>query len=296
MIVEYKYSFYVKVGSIMKKNYITNISEFLKTIKELENICNQYRVGYNPTNVGFLYRGMDDNYPLLPGVLRKTFDENKNHKYALGSELGMLRHFIQEASPIINLNSKEYVRWLEIAQHYGMPTRLLDWTENPLVALFFACIDKRQKDGTLWILHKPNYAIWKDTNNEQINKSTFEDNIFNLISRRDCSHKYPFLYTPYYFDTRMSAQSSWFMVWGTEELSFEDMLNDDCYISQTKKTDMPGNFAHKLYIKSCDKQRIMRELDTCGINSKTLFPGLEGVGKYIEWKYHFDNQEMFDIF
>ena len=46
----------------------------------------------------------------------------------------------------------DHFGWLFLAQHYGVPTRLLDWTENPLVAAYFAVLDHPDDDGCIWAL------------------------------------------------------------------------------------------------------------------------------------------------
>ena len=48
---------------------------------------------------------------------------------------------------------------LSIAQHTGLPTRLLDWTHNPMVALFFSCIENLEKDGAVFIFPPENYIL-----------------------------------------------------------------------------------------------------------------------------------------
>jgi hypothetical protein len=47
-------------------------------------------------------------------------------------------------------DSDDYFGWLFLAQHYGLPTRLLDWSENPLVAAFFAVLQEPDADGCIW--------------------------------------------------------------------------------------------------------------------------------------------------
>lgn len=151
----------------MDKTYIGDIVDYLTKIKKLNK---EYSVSslmnisiHNP----FLFRGMENsNYKLLPSIFRKTSDKINgrtidNDKYlAFSKEIDILKNFIQEASPYIsNLNSEvhKYVRWLELAQHYGVPTRLLDWTANPLVALYFACESNVEEEAVIWVLQKNNF-------------------------------------------------------------------------------------------------------------------------------------------
>lgn len=47
----------------------------------------------------------------------------------------------------------DYVSWLLLMQHHGVPTRLLDWTENVLVGLYFAVCESENTDGELWCMH-----------------------------------------------------------------------------------------------------------------------------------------------
>ena len=108
------------------------------------------------------------------------------------------------------------------------------------------------------------------------------------------------LYTPFYVDPRMSAQSSYFMVWGAKESRFEEMFSDEKYHMRLPEKDSNERsygqheqeallFSFLIYADR--KQPLLRELDMVGINEKTLFLGLDGIGRYVERKFRFDYNE-----
>lgn len=305
----------------MNATYISSVSDYLNRIQEFyEQYPNAVPVN-NPIKNAFLFRGMEDKqYQLLPSIFREmmttlngTKETNINKKYlAFCSEMSILENFIQDASAYISqYDTNNYIRWLELAQHYGVPTRLLDWTENALVALYFACESNKNCDAVVWMLHKNNYlkCVEIRDQNRKNQHQTNEEAIMDLLiasKNNDMNnaslYEWPIIYTPYYFDHRMSAQSSWFMSWGKNINPLEDLIEDTDYmenISSTAEVQQSGGvqnsqFIFRFFIRPSDKQRIMRQLDYIGIHAKTLFPGLDGIGKHIERAYRFNYYEACD--
>ncbi len=68
----------------------------------------------------------------------------------------MLDQFKVRGMPYLTARPENDWEWLALGQHYGLPTRLLDWTRNPLVALYFACVAEAEKDGAVYFAGRLN--------------------------------------------------------------------------------------------------------------------------------------------
>lgn len=292
----------------MTNNQMSNLNELFNLLEELNK-----KYAFDTESSPFIYRGMNNfKYTLLPTVLRTDTYFNKNDnltpitiaRYLNGSsECEILKSFIKEAACYIqNISTTDYLGWAEYAQHFGAPTRLLDWTTNPLVALFFACTGSNESenaDASLWILHRNNYYRFIQKHSEYLKCHAGEwptiKEIYNAIIKKCDSNtiEYPLIYTPYYVDQRMSAQSSIFMIWGSRCEPLESLLQSDNRLSPSEPKD--GIYTYgakeeneillKVTIPYSVKMPFLKQLDLIGINEKALFHSLEGVGKYIERKY-----------
>ncbi len=99
-----------------------------------------------------LYRGQEEDWPLIPKIGRP--ESNGSNTYSEDKEVKILNEFKRLSYPFLDSNFKyNDWDWLSLAQHHNVPTRLLDWTENPLIALWFAC-NKNQKN-------KSSRIVWR---------------------------------------------------------------------------------------------------------------------------------------
>jgi len=208
----------------------------------------------------WIFRGVSKtNYPLIPSIGRiKNLDDN--------TEYDLLHNFKLKVSSKLQLLPKNDVEWLILAQHHGLPTRLLDWTTSPLIALYFATKPKIKNDGVLveetnddcdacvWALHICEFTPLEMFNNFKI-ESIFDERKIHVI--------YPSNLTQ-----RVSNQLSLFTIQEDPKVELLD------YLTQNSNR---GTEIKKFIIKRNIIKKIQEDLYKLGIRHELLFPDIDGI-------------------
>ena len=151
----------------------------------------------------WIFRGHSrSEHSLVPYVGRAHLTSSTRGKF----ERSLFDMFCREARIYVDPLPSSDWKWLAAAQHHGLPTRLLDWTENPLVALYFAARKHDDSDGKFFALHAP-----KKASKEQLRESPFE------ITR-------PVKYRPSIVTPRIRAQEGLFVACADVESSLREVL------------------------------------------------------------------------
>lgn len=142
----------------MNKKQIETIAEFESAISEIQF----GRLPFIGEQYQELYRGQSkQTYELKSGISRyaNSVDDIRTIEKAIIKDFQDLINQSTNPKKFIQLSTQQDFendwRWLEQIQHYRLPTRLLDWTLDPKIALFFAVERNFEDDGQFWIFKSP---------------------------------------------------------------------------------------------------------------------------------------------
>lgn len=267
----------------MRLEVANNINEFLNIIHKTKYFRNSWYRGHKNT----VYR-------LEPSLYRQK------KKVVTGDNYIQFRHYelndenlaIREFKKMVGNNSKNFnlsdIDYLYLMQHYGIETRLLDFTTNPLIALFFSVVESKESNqkledfDTLNEFDEECSAIFC-IDPKLINKISFgQEKIIDLSYVK--FRKIQNLLTPVCveptnddIDKRLKIQDSKFVLFGKE-------------VEPLDWYDVPRKTILKILIPNSKRKRILYNLDEkFNINYSTIYPDMEGVKlqvkRKIEHKY-----------
>ena len=274
---------------------ISNIADF---VKELQKIP---RLGDSE----LFFRGHSDfKFRLEPSIYR--------NRKLISNEHNLFKEFILR-TPTDFLNEKSGLEKLVKMQHYGLPTRLLDLTTNPLVALYFACSSQEKRNGKVIVFRipkndikyydsdtvsilsniakRPNSFSVEDIRELDITEYNKQEQISYLLHEiKEEKSYFKSIINPKDIErvvvvkvkqsnNRIIKQSGAFLIFG---------ING----RKSKPAIIPKEWILNLELKGVDfnienesKVTILEELNVVGINESTLFPELENQAKYLK-KYY----------
>lgn len=223
------------------------------------------------------------------GVSRASYElkTSLNRIENVDAEYHLLRNFRKYAKRELNVENNDW-ELMALGQHYGLPTRLLDWTFSPFVALHFATIgiDVHKYDSAIWCvdIRKVNELLppaLKDIlQEEQSSVFTVEmlGGKWKDIKEFDGFQKsiegnFVFFLEPPSIDERIINQYAIFSVMSNRKVLLDEWLKNhpDCY----KKIIIPANL----------KLEIRDHLDQLNINERLIYPGLEGISSWLKRYY-----------
>lgn len=245
-----------------KEGTIDSIHQYVSLIdKEKDNAEG------SGNNADFLFRGQRRDLFLLPKLARLNLRGE-----ILNIEKLILDEFRRTSRPLSEFRPGDDWDLLALAQHHGLPTRLLDWTYSALAALWFTVKDTPYKkrdstteNGVVWLM-MPKVDDFR-TDTEQFGP------LSNKITK---------IFRPKVISRRISAQLGAFTVHKINAkgrvVRFEEHAN-------FKKKLM------KIIVPPEHFSRIRHRLDMLGVNTATLFPDIDGLCSHLKWRYSYLDDE-----
>jgi hypothetical protein len=208
----------------------------------------------------WFFRGhSDSNWILVPGLFRLKKEREESFSNWEDLEAFLFAAFKREAAQFLPaIVGTELEDLMCLGQHYGLPTRLLDWTTNPLIALFFAVESDDERNADVWCMGFPS------TNNCQPSGTYF--------SQRCTLYGTDFILFPRHIDSRIINQGG-------------------CFTKHADEVplDQQGGVAslctfNRFTIEAGLKSQIRSQLYDMGIHISFIYPGLDSLAKRLRYE------------
>jgi hypothetical protein len=191
----------------------------------------------------WIYRGQSSvDWQLIPKIGRPEFSGLDKDRF--------FSSFKRRAIEFTAIQPQDDWDWMVLGQHHGLPTSLLDWTFNPLVAAFFAVFPYSSEDCAVYAF-QPNHFLETEKN---------EPSDFKGVIR---------IY-PKGVAARIARQGGAFTYHNPASLALEASVQKDKNLT-------------RLVISKKYRKEMIYELDRYSVNQMTLFPDLDGLAQYMSW-------------
>ncbi len=232
--------------------------------------------GHGRYRSSLTYRGVDDaSFEMKTSLMRLNNPTAEKH---------LLRNFKKFANTMLKDNDNIW-ELLAVAQHYGLPTRLLDWSLSPYVALHFATsdINKFDKDGAIWCMdmEKVRELLPKKLKEIIDNEGSLVLTVdllkkFSLKDFGDLNNGKDFVVClePPSIDERIVNQYAMFTIMSNPNKKLDEFLKEQNVDIYTK-----------IVIPKELKWEIRDKLDQANISERMIYPGLQGISAWLKRYY-----------
>ena len=227
----------------------------------------------------YVYRGMSDAADDLRTSLMNLGGNTRE------VEFHILRNFKKYARRDASTDNSVW-NWLALAQHHGVPTRLLDWSYSPYVALHFATsnLEKYERDGVIWavdyvsahkFLPKKLRAVLSEERSNAFTVEMLESGVSSLPELEKLSNdEFAVWLEPPSLDQRIVNQFSIFSLMSRPDVRL------DCWLEKEHP-----ELARRIIIPAALKWEARDKLDQANVTERVLFPGLDGLARWLKRHY-----------
>jgi hypothetical protein len=265
----------------------------INTWKELIDFFDKFNWSAN-FGRDWIFRGESDESRTMSPSLERLY------KDSLGSmsnaEKLSLSYFKRRYKGEFKPNNS--LEWLSLLQHYGAPTRLVDFTYSWYIALFFAIESLSSSNSSLWCINlqelKNGIKIYgiNPTASHPIIFDAYEKEVCELIDNHSKEKRFVIPVEPQLLNERIHIQQGLFLINGSFLSKFDDILFQTLSVDKTQKvnkkvldvktTEIEEVTIFKIVINASIKKDLIKELYKMNISRETIYPGIEGFSQSIK--------------